>query len=466
MSSIKDTICAIATPNGLGAQGTIKLSGREALDTVAQIFFPIRKSVSVKEIPPYTSTYGWIKDPNTGESIDDAMVLVMRAPHSYTGEDQVEITCHGSPFILSLVIKLLLRHGARLAEPGEFTRRAFANGKMDLSQAESVADLIASTNKAALRLSLTQMKGLFRQKIEDLREQLINFASLIELELDFSEEDIEFVSREELKSRCSNITKEILALAKSYETSQVIKNGIPIAIVGSTNAGKSTLLNGLLQEEKAIVSDIHGTTRDIIEDTLFIEGQQFRIIDTAGIRQTEDKIESIGIKRALERAGNAEHILWIIDPNEAIHELDILIQSLDSFREKITPIINKSDIATKEKISNVSNWIIKKLSNPPLTISAKTTQGIDQVRALLHDQFKHITVANDQVMVTNIRQAEALYKASESLQTVSEGITLGISGDLLAQDLRAATSALGEVIGEVTTDDLLGNIFAHFCIGK
>lgn len=466
MSSIQDTICAIATPNGLGAQGTIKISGSESLSIVSQIFFPARKGVFINEIPPYSSAYGWIKEPKTGESIDDAMVLVMRAPHSYTGEDQVEITCHGSPFVLSLVIKLLLRHGARLAEPGEFTRRAFANGKMDLSQAESVADLIASTNKAALRLSITQMKGLFRHKIEDLREQLINFASLIELELDFSEEDIEFVSREELKSRCSNITKEILELAKSYETSQVIKNGIPIAIVGSTNAGKSTLLNGLLQEDKAIVSDIHGTTRDIIEDTLFIDGQQFRIIDTAGIRQTEDKIESIGIKRALERAGNAEHILWMIDPSEQLSELDILLQSLANYQEKITPIINKTDISSSDQIENISAWLTERLANKELRISAKSTDGIAQVRELLHNQFKHITVANDQVMVTNIRQAEALYKASEALQNVSEGISLGLSGDLLAQDLRAATSALGEVIGEVTTDDLLGNIFANFCIGK
>ena len=466
MSSIHDTICAIATPNGLGAQGTIKISGNNALSIAEKIFFPFKKDCAVMDLPPYSATYGWIKDSMDGNSIDDAMLLVMRAPHSYTGEDQVEITCHGSPFILSLVMKLLIQHGARLAEPGEFTRRAFMNGKMDLSQAESVADLIASTNQAALRLSLTQMKGLFRKKIEGLREQLIHFASLIELELDFSEEDVEFVSRDELQEKCAIIIDEVGKLADSYETSQVIKHGIPIAIVGSTNAGKSTLLNGLLQEEKAIVSDIHGTTRDVIEDTLFIEGQQFRIIDTAGIRQTDDQIENIGIERALSRASNAEHILWMIDATEDVCNLNDLYQILSPYSEKITPVVNKIDIASGENISAIKQRLSKWGFEKVLTISANTTTGIDAVRTLLHNHFKHITVANDQIMVTNLRQAEALRKARESLQCVSQGISLGLTGDLIAQDLRSAISSLGEVTGSITTDDLLQNIFSHFCIGK
>lgn len=466
MSSIHDTICAIATPNGLGAQGTIKISGSNALSIVAQIFFPVKKKCIVAELPPYSATYGWIKDSILGEPIDDAMLLVMRSPHSYTGEDQVEITCHGSPLILSMVIQLLIQKGARLAEPGEFTRRAFMNGKMDLSQAESVADVIASTNQAALRLSLTQMKGLFRKKIENLREQLIHFASLIELELDFSEEDVEFVSRDELQEKCTQIINEVSDLANSFETSQVIKNGIPIAIVGSTNAGKSTLLNGLLQEEKAIVSDIHGTTRDIIEDTLYIEGQQFRIIDTAGIRKTDDQIESIGIEKALSRASNAEHILWMIDSTEGTNQLEELFQVLAPLSTKITPIINKIDIAKDDYIMAIQQvlqgWNFERI----LTISVNDSSGIMEIKQLLHHLFKHVTVANDQVMVTNIRQADALRKAKEALQNVSSSINHGLTGDLIAQDLRAAISALGEVTGSITTDDLLSSIFSHFCIGK
>lgn len=466
MKLIQDTICAIATPNGLGAQGTIKISGQEALSIAAQVFYPAKKEISIKDLPPYSTTYGWIKEAQEGEIIDDAILLVMRAPHSYTGEDQIEITCHGSPFILSSVLKALINHGARLAEPGEFTRRAFMNGKMDLSQAESVADIIASTNKAALRLSLTQMRGGFRKKIEDLREQLIRFASLIELELDFSEEDVEFVSREELQERCTLIIKEVSELADSYETSQVIKNGIPIAIVGSTNAGKSTLLNGLLQEDKAIVSDIHGTTRDIIEDTLFIEGQLFRIIDTAGIRQTDDEIENIGIERALSKARQADHILWMIDPTEDRDNLEGLFSTLSPFAEKTTPIINKTDISSGKQISTILNWLTSCGFNNALSISANTPAGISKVRQHLHNLFQHITVANDQIMVTNIRQAEALQKASNALQNVSNGISLGLSEDLIAQDLRSAISALGEVTGSITTDDLLTSIFSHFCIGK
>lgn len=466
MEAIRETICAIATPTGQGAQGTIKISGANAIELASKVFFPANKSLKVSEIQPYFSAYGWVKDSETEEVIDDAMLLVMKSPHSYTGEDQVELTCHGSPLILSLVMKLLIKNGARLAEPGEFTRRAFVNGKMDLSQAESVADLIAATNKSALRLSISQMRGFFRKKILDLREQLIHFASLIELELDFSEEDVEFVSRQDLSEKCSLIMKEIEDLAKSYDMSEVIKNGIPIAIVGSTNAGKSTLLNGLLREDKAIISDIHGTTRDIIEDTLFIEGQQFRIIDTAGIRKTEDVVESIGIERALQKADSAEGILWLIDPNDGVNRLEELYDSLVNNSERLIPVINKIDITTEEQINNIRYFLHKKGFSDTPAITAKNSTGIEQIRQLLHEKFKHIAVANDQVMVTNIRQAEALKRTNEALQTVSESIAMGLTGDLIAQDLRAATASLSEVIGDVTTDDLLHNIFAHFCIGK
>lgn len=463
-----DTIYALATPHGMSAQGTIKISGSRAIPVVSRIFHPIRRGLKLSEAEGYSAIYGWVKDPKDESTIDDAIVLLMRAPHSYTGEDQVEITCHGSPFILSLVMQLLDESGARLAEPGEYTRRAFANGKMDLSQSESVADVIASTNRAALKLSLTQMKGLFRQKIEELREQLIRFASLIELELDFSEEDVEFVPREELRSQCESILEEVTELAESYKTSQVIKHGIPIAIVGATNAGKSTLLNGLLQEERAIVSNIHGTTRDIIEDTLYIEGQQFRIIDTAGIRETSDEIESIGIERALDKAASAELVLWVVDPMDELPKIASAFGSIHERVEasRILPIINKIDLAQEAEIKLVTELFAQYNLTEYIAISAKSQQDIKRLKQTLHERFSSVTVGDNEIMVTNIRQANALKEASTHLQGVLKGLDLDLSGDLLAQDLRATTSSLSSVIGEISTDDLLTSIFTHFCIGK
>lgn len=470
VSSAKDTICAIATPNGTAAQGVVKVSGSEALEIVSRVFRPTNSRTLLVESEGYRAFYGWIEDSESGEKVDDAVALVFRAPYSYTGEEQVELSCHGSPLILSLVMKLLNKAGARLAEPGEFTRRAFANGKMDLSQAEAVADVIASQSRAALRMSLTQMRGGFRRKIENLREQLIHFASLLELELDFSEEDVEFASRSELLVTCQEVLQEVTTLRRSYDSGQVIKNGIPIAIVGSTNVGKSTLLNLLLQEERAIVSNIHGTTRDTIEEVIFVRGQEFRIIDTAGIRDTSDVVESIGIERSFQKASTASLVLWLIDASIPFDQttLEAGFKQLINLTEKskIVPLLNKRDIATDENISQLTTilqaWGLEEI----LTISAKEEIVATQVQNLLHHHFKHLEVAEGEVIISNLRQANALSEAEAWLNQVLTGLQTNQLSDLIAQDLRAAIRALSEVTGDITTDNILHTIFHNFCIGK
>lgn len=459
-----DTICAIATGSGTSAQGVVKVSGTKAIDVVATIFSRPEKLRSTKG---YQSYYGWVLDPSTGEQIDDVLALVMLAPHSYTGENQVELSCHGSPFILSLVLKLLIGAGARLAEPGEFTRRAFANGKMDLSQAEAVADVIASTNRATLRISLTQMRGGFSKKIEALRTELVHFASLLELELDFSEEDVEFVSRAELASLCKGIQAHITALHQSYENGQVIKNGIPIAIIGQTNAGKSTLLNTLLQEERAIVSDIHGTTRDTIEERILIKGQEFRLIDTAGIRHTSDEIERIGIERSYQNIAKAALTLWIIDATTE-GNLNTMCQELTQHtpREQITPLVNKADLATPTQVQSTVHSLRELGFAHIITLSAKKEEEVEQVKEHLSQHFAYLNVHEGEVLVSNLRQANALQTASHYLKRTLEALNTHLTSDLVAQELRSAIRALSEVTGDITSDTILHSVFRNFCIGK
>ena len=464
--SSQDTIAAVATGSVEAAQGVIKVSGSDAVGVVSKVFSPSFPHKELSLIGGYEAVYGWVKDPETGERIDDGVALVFRAPNSYTGEDVVELSLHGSPLVLSVVLRLLVQVGARLAEPGEFTRRAFSAGKMDLSQAEAVADIVASKNRASLRLAVSQMRGGFRERIDALRNELIDFASLIELELDFSEEDVEFVSRGELMERCTAIMAEIKRLSDSYRDSKVIKEGIPIAIVGETNAGKSTLLNALLGEDRAIVSDIHGTTRDTIEESITIEGLQYRLIDTAGMRETEDTIEKIGIERSFESVKKASLTFWLIDLSSAPEEhLEAFWRNLlrHTDAERIQPVLNKKDLASSEKMIVA----LKSIGAPePLVISAHEKEDIESLRRFLAKRFSSLNVSEGEVMVTNIRQEKALLDAHEALSFVLEGLENDLTGDLISQYLRSATMSLSTVIGDVSTDDLLGNIFANFCIGK
>ena len=469
MTNSGDTICAIATPVGVSAIGVVKVSGALALDVVSKIFRVSKGFPPLSEVEGYRAVYGFISDPVGGELIDDAMALVYRAPHSYTGEDVVELSCHGAPLILREVIRLLCTCGARVAEPGEYTRRALANGKMDLSQAEAVADVIASTSRAALRMSMTQMRGGYGERIRALRDPLIQLASLLELELDFSEEEVEFADREELMQRCEEVKAEIRSLADSYETGSVIKAGIPVAIVGATNAGKSTLLNALLQEDRAIVSDIHGTTRDTIEEVMLIGGKEYRLIDTAGIRDTEDRIETIGIGRALERVAQASLILWVVDgvdpePETLSGILSVILQHTQ--RDKLLVLVNKQDLLSPVDLERVMSTLRSLGVMEIHAISARDRKDVEHVKGLIARRFEDLQVHEGEVIVSNLRHAEALKRAWESLTRVSEGLQSGLPGDLVAQDLREAIHSLSEVVGDITTDDLLHNIFAHFCIGK
>lgn len=462
-----DTICALSTPWGRSAIGVIKMSGELSFQIIRQIFHPKAETVTYNPLSQHL-TYGWIVDPLNGESIDDVMVVTYVNPRSYTGEDLVEISCHGSPYILSEVMQLLVRLGARPAEGGEFTKRAFTNGKMDLSQAEAVADIIASTNRAALRMSISQIRGHFSSKIQSLRDQLIHFCSLLELELDFSEEDVEFADRSALIVSCSAILTELNALSDSFEKGRVIKNGIPIAIAGATNSGKSTLLNALLEEERAIVSDIHGTTRDTIEDTLILEGREFRLIDTAGIRQTDDPIESIGITKAFEKIKQASLTLWMIDASDIALDLSSTFAHISTSiaKDSVCALINKRDIVPSSRILEICQDLEKLEVKDKLIISAKSHHDIDQLKSYIVTRFEDMNVGEDDIVVSNIRHAKAINQSIEHLSAVLEGLSCHLPGDLLAQDLRAAINQLGEIVGQVSSDDILHSIFEHFCIGK
>lgn len=463
-----DTICAVATPIGYSAIGVVKLSGKSAIDIVNRLFRARSHSKDLLSLPSRTVCYGWIVDPETQEVIDDVVVVVYRAPHSYTGENVVEISTHGSPLILSELLKLLCTNGARLAEPGEYTRRAFSNGKMDLSQAEAVADVIASTNKASLRMSMTQMRGGYGMRIRTLREPLLQLCALLELELDFGEEEVEFADRGDLMRQCVRVQKEIDDLLASYQRGEVIKKGIPIALVGATNAGKSTLLNAFLQEERAIVSEIHGTTRDTIQDTIVIAGKEFRVIDTAGIRETTDEIESIGISRSYDEIAKSSLVIWIIDASSKESNNAPVGRQILSHTEKkrVLPLLNKIDVADPISVEKLYNSLLQDGWQHPVKICAKKQEDVEMLKECIANEFDRFDVQEGDIIVSNLRHAQALQKASDSLFSVQEGLQQELPSDLVAQDLRAAIHSLSEIVGEINTEDILQHIFQHFCIGK
>lgn len=457
-------IAAISTPAGMGGIAIIRLSGSGCIELVDKIFKSPSKKL-LKDQKPNTIHFGIIlKD---DEILDEVLVSIFKKPHSFTGEDSIEISCHGSTYIQQNILKLLFENGATIAKPGEFTQRAFANGKMDLSQAESVADLIASTSASTHRLALNQMRGGISDKLIELRNKLLDFTSLIELELDFSEEDVEFANRENLKALANDIETHIKKLADSFSLGNAIKTGIPVAIVGETNTGKSTLLNLLLHEEKAIVSDIHGTTRDVIEDTINIKGITFRLIDTAGIRETQDEIENIGIERTFKKLEQASIVLWLVDAEtDNEHILSLANKILPLLNDKkVILIFNKIDAVSADRKFIKDNLLKDELPDR-MFISAKYNDGIDKLEDKLIEVANIPDFGGQDIIITNLRHYEALEKALKAIQRINEGLDLNISGDFLSQDIRECMHYLGEITGQISTDEILGNIFGKFCIGK
>ncbi|QOG90554.1 tRNA uridine-5-carboxymethylaminomethyl(34) synthesis GTPase MnmE [Flavobacterium columnare] len=463
----QDTIVALATPSGAGAIAVIRISGKEAIVKAQQVFKSIKKKDLAKQ-KSHTLHLGHIVD---GDKILDQVLLsLFKGPNSYTGEDTVEISCHGSTFIQQQIIQLLLRKGARMAQAGEFTLRAFLNGKMDLSQAEAVADLIASDNEASHQIAMQQMRGGFSNELAKLREELLNFASLIELELDFAEEDVEFADRSQFIDLLNRIEFVLKRLIDSFAVGNVIKNGIPVAIVGEPNVGKSTLLNALLNEERAIVSDIAGTTRDTIEDELVINGIGFRFIDTAGIRETKDVVESIGIQKTFEKIEQAQVVIYLFDGSKFKVSSSQLILEIEQIKNKypqkpLIVLINKKDVLTLEEISTL-NLKLETLNLKQILISAKQNIGIDELKNTLLSFVNTGALRNNETIITNTRHYDSLLKALEEIQKVQWGMQQGLPSDLMAIDIRQALYYFGEITGEVTNDELLGNIFANFCIGK
>lgn len=466
MNMNQDTVCAVSTAPGMGGIAVIRVCGTDAIRIVNGIFYPRKKEKNLLVLPAYSLVYGSIRKDDA--VLDEVLVSLFRAPHSFTGEDTVEITCHGSVYIQQQILQLLIGNGCRAALPGEFTQRAFLNGKMDLSQAEAVADLIASTSAGTHRLALSQMRGGFSNELTKLRRQLLDFTSLIELELDFSEEEVEFADRSDLKHLATDIEKLIGRLVDSFSVGNAVKNGIPVAIIGETNAGKSTLLNLLLNEEKAIVSDIHGTTRDVIEDTVNISGITFRFIDTAGIRDTTDTIESLGIERTFLKLEQASVVLWVIDIASPEARLEMLARQILPKTEgkQLLLICNKSDLLATEELARKQQSLLPEISAPRIYISAKKNDNIGALQEQLLAAANLPEIGQNDIIVTNIRHIEALARAREAIARVLEGLDAGISGDFLSQDIRECMHYLGEITGQISNDEILGNIFSKFCIGK
>ena len=450
-------IAAISTPSGIGGIAVVRVSGPSAISICDKVYRPFKAGNTLASRKTHTLTYGQIIDPESGEVIDEVVASVFRAPHSFTGEDVIEISCHGSLYIQQRILDVILSvEGIRLAEPGEFTRRAFRSGKMDLSQAEAVADLIAATTAASHRLAMSQMKGSISRKLDGLRLQLLNMTSLLELELDFSEEDVEFADRSQLLSLAHQIDDEVTRLASTFSAGQAIKNGIPVAIIGAPNVGKSTLLNQLLKDDRAIVSPIQGTTRDLIEDTITLSGYLFRFIDTAGIRDTSDQIEAMGIERSLRAAERAHIIILLSEPEVPFIDFEPRPD------QEVIRIINKSDLAA----SHDETKSLMSDDSPIIHLSALTGEGVAALEQHLIELARPVESQGD-IVLTNRRHYEALNTAHDHLLRVSDGLTQQLPGDLVAEDLRAVIDSLNSILGKsITSQDTLNNIFKNFCIGK
>ena len=461
LNALDDTIMALATASGAGAIAVIRMSGKDAF-AIAEKVFRSKGGKKVSEADSHTILFGDILDDS--EVVDEVLLSVFKNPKSFTGEDSVEISCHGSVFIQKQILNLLSKNGCRMAKPGEYTMRAFLNRKMDLSQAEAVADLIASSSEAAHKVAMDQMRGGFSAELTVLREELTHFASLMELELDFAEEDVEFADRTEMTNLINRINTKIDQLIGSFELGNVIKEGIQVAIIGEPNAGKSTLLNALLNEERAIVSDIAGTTRDTVEDEMVIEGIRYRFIDTAGIRKTEDTIESLGIERTMKKAEQADVVMFLFDassytPTQLQSEISELKSNRENLKDRLILVANKTDKTSENVNEKFSDFDV-------VSISAKEKSAIEDLKLRLTEFVNLSALKEDQTIVTNTRHIEALRNAKSSLIEVLTGFKNQVPGDLVAIDIRKSLFHLGEITGEITTDDLLGNIFSKFCIGK
>ena len=472
-----DTICAISTPAGTGGIAVVRVSGADALTIVSKCW----KGIDLSTAKSHTAHLGRIIDTTDGSTLDEVVLTLFRTPHSFTGEDVVEISCHGSQWIQRELVNTLIRCGCRAATGGEFTRRAFSNGRIDLSQAEAIADVIASSSRASHRIAISQMRGDFSRELNSLREQLLKFASLMELELDFSEEEVEFADRKALVTLAKSIKNVVDSLADSFSVGNAIKNGLPVAIVGETNAGKSTLLNYLLHDDRALVSDIHGTTRDVIEDTITLGGVLFRFIDTAGIRETSDTIENMGIERTFRKIDEAQLVLWIIDGTTHTDTLKTVagrilpgvVQSTRSASatapaKQLIAVVNKSDLMTEEGKTEMDRELdnLLPVNAEKIFISARQRTNLDRLEKSLIDAASLPDNDANEVIVTNARHYEALIKAGEALSRSIQGLETGISGDFVSQDIRECMHYLGEITGEITPTDILTSIFSHFCIGK